>query len=289
MPLLDGLAYSPAFLVPATLVVGLCIGSFLNVVAHRLPLMIQREWRAEARAVLELAPVDEPAFSLVRPASHCPACRTPIKPWHNVPVLGWLWLRGRCAACGAAISVQYPLVEALTGLLSAYCAWRLGWTPQLAAGLALTWTLMALAVIDLKTQFLHDSITLPLLWLGLALSLAGVFATPRDAILGAVAGYVVLRAFSEAYGRLRNLEAMGHGDFKLFAALGAWFGWQALLPILLVSSLLGALVGLGLILLRKHDRNVPIPFGPYLALAGWIMLVHGADLTRTWLKIALPS
>jgi len=289
MPLLDGLTSSPAFLVAAVLLVGLCIGSFLNVVAHRLPLMLQREWRQEARSVLELAPVEETAVSLVRPASHCPACRTPIKPWHNVPVFGWLWLRGRCASCSATISMQYPLVEALTGLLSAYCAWRLGWTPELGAALLLTWTLVALAVIDLKTQFLYDSITLPLLWLGLLLSLEGLFATPRDAIIGAAAGYVALRAFSELYGRLRRLDAMGHGDFKLFAALGAWFGWQALLPILLVSSLLGALVGLGLILLRGHDRNVPIPFGPYLAVAGWLMLVHGADLTRTWLKIALPS
>lgn len=289
MPLLDGLNPGPAFLVASVLLVGLCIGSFLNVVIHRLPLMLQREWRAEARAVLELAPAEEPAVSLVRPASHCPACRTPIKPWHNVPVLGWLWLRGRCASCGAAISVQYPLVEALTGLLSAYCAWRLGWTPELGAALLLTWGLVALAVIDLKTQFLYDSITLPLLWLGLLLSLEGLFATPRDAILGAVAGYVALRGFSGLYGWLRKVDAMGHGDFKLFAALGAWFGWQALLPILLVSSLLGALVGLGLILLRDHDRNVPIPFGPYLAFAGWLMLVHGTDLTRTWLKIALPS
>jgi len=289
MPLLDGLNPGPAFLVASVLLVGLCIGSFLNVVIHRLPLMLQREWRAEARAVLELAPAEEPAVSLVRPASHCPACRTPIKPWHNVPVLGWLWLRGRCASCGAAISVQYPLVEALTGLLSAYCAWRLGWTPELGAALLLTWGLVALAVIDLKTQFLYDSITLPLLWLGLLLSLEGLFATPRDAILGAVAGYVALRGFSGLYGWLRKVDAMGHGDFKLFAALGAWFGWQALLPILLVSSLLGALVGLGLILLRGHDRNVPIPFGPYLAFAGWLMLVHGTDLTRTWLKIALPS
>jgi leader peptidase (prepilin peptidase)/N-methyltransferase len=289
MPLLDGLPPSPALLVTGVLLVGLCVGSFLNVVAHRLPLMLQREWRAEARAVLELAPADEPAVSLARPASHCPGCRTPIKPWHNVPVLGWLWLRGRCAACGAAISLQYPLVEALTGLLSAWCAWRLGWTPELAAGLLLTWALVALAVIDLRTQFLYDSITLPLLWLGLLLSLAGLFATPRDAIVGAAAGYVSLRVFSELYGRLRRVDAMGHGDFKLFAALGAWFGWQALLPVLLVSSLLGAFVGLGLILLRGHDRNVPIPFGPYLAFAGWLMLVHGDDLTRTWLKIALPS
>ena len=280
MPLLDGLAYSPAVLVPATLVVGLCIGSFLNVVAHRLPLMIQREWRAEARAVLELAPVDEPALSLVRPASHCPACRTPIKPWHNVPVFGWLWLRGRCAACGAAIPVQYPLVEAITGLLSAYCAWRLGWTPQLAAGLALTWTLVALALIDLKTQFLHDSITLPLLWLGLLLSLAGTFATPRDAILGAAAGYVVLRAFSELYGWLRNVEAMGHGDFKLFAALGAWMGVGALLPVLLIASLVGAVVGGAWLLVQGRDKATPIPFGPVLALAGGIQFFGGWTLPQ---------
>jgi leader peptidase (prepilin peptidase)/N-methyltransferase len=290
MPLLDGLSHSPVFLATATLLVGLCVGSFLNVVAHRLPLMLEREWRRECRAQLELAPEAEPApLSLVRPASRCPACGAPIRPWQNIPVISWLALRGRCAACRAPISAQYPLVEAAAGLLGAYCALRFGWSLQLAAALALTWALVALTVIDLKTQLLPDAITLPLLWLGLLLSIPGAFVKPSAAIIGAAAGYLSLWLVYHAFRLATGKEGMGHGDFKLLAALGAWFGWQALPMIVLLSSLAGAVVGVGLILLRGHDRNVPIPFGPYLALAGWIVLVAGRDLTDAWLRLTLPS
>jgi leader peptidase (prepilin peptidase)/N-methyltransferase len=290
MPLLDGLSHSPTFLAAATLLLGLCVGSFLNVVAHRLPAMLERDWRRECRTLLELAPEPEPApLSLLRPASRCPSCGAAIRAWQNIPVVSWLALRGRCAACRAPISVQYPLVEAATGLLSAYCAVRFGWSPQLAAALALTWALVALTVIDLKTQLLPDALTLPLLWLGLLLSIPAVFVKPAASIIGAAAGYLSLWLVYHAFRLATGKEGMGHGDFKLLAALGAWFGWQALPLIVLLSSVAGTIVGLGLILLRGHDRNVPIPFGPYLALAGWIVLVGARDLADLWLRLTLPS
>jgi leader peptidase (prepilin peptidase) / N-methyltransferase len=293
MPLLDGLSHSPGFLAFAILVLGLCVGSFLNVVAHRLPRMMEHEWRRECRALLELAPApdapaDEP-LSLLRPASRCPSCNAAIKPWHNIPVIGWLWLRGRCAACRAPISAQYPIVEAATGLLSAYCAWRFGWTPALVPALILTWALLALTVIDLRTQLLPDAITLPLLWLGLLLSLGAIFASPKASIIGAAVGYLSLWSIYQLFRLLTGKEGMGFGDFKLLAALGAWFGWQALAPIILLSSITGAVVGIGLILFRGHDRATPIPFGPYLAAAGWLVLVGGAELNAAWLRWTLPA
>lgn len=289
MPVLEGLADSPGLLAVATLLLGLCVGSFLNVVAHRLPRMLEREWRSECRTLLELPaePEAEP-LSLIRPASRCPSCGTAIKPWHNIPVLGWLSLRGRCAACSAKISVQYPLVELATGVLSAACAWRFGWTPALPAALALTWALVALTVIDLRTQLLPDTITLPLVWLGLLLSLGGVFTTPTASIVGAAAGYLSLWSVYHLFRLLTGKEGMGYGDFKLLSALGAWFGWQVLPLVILLSSIVGACIGIGMIVLRGHDRNVPIPFGPFLAIAGWIMLIGGASLNAAWLRWALP-
>ena len=285
MPLLDGLSHSPGFLVFAVTLLSLCVGSFLNVVAHRLPVMMEREWRRECRVLLELAPKDDdPPLSLLKPASRCPSCNAAIKPWHNVPVLGWLALRGKCAACGARISVQYPLVEAATGLLGAICAWRFGWHAELLPALLLTWSLVALTVIDLRTLLLPDSITLPLLWLGLLLSLGKVFTTPSASIIGAAAGYLSLWSLYHAFRLLTGKEGMGYGDFKLLAALGAWFGWQSLPLVILLSSLAGAVIGIGLILFRGHDRTQPIPFGPYLAIAGWIMLMGGDTLTAAWLR-----
>jgi leader peptidase (prepilin peptidase) / N-methyltransferase len=284
MPLLDGLSHSPGFLVFATALLGLCVGSFLNVVGYRLPLMMQHDWRRECRQLLELEPEPEgERFSLVRPGSKCPSCKAAIKPWHNLPVIGWLWLRGKCAACGARISVQYLVVEAVTGVASAWCALHFGWGLPLACALVLTWSLVALTVIDLNSQLLPDSITLPLLWLGLLLSLAHVFApTPASSIVGAAAGYLSLWSVYHLFRLLTGKEGMGYGDFKLLAALGAWFGWSALPLLILLSSLVGAVVGLGLILIKGHDRNVPIPFGPYLALAGWIVLIGGTRLTGAW-------
>ena len=285
MFLLEGLSHSPGFLAFAALVLGLCVGSFLNVVAYRLPLMMEREWRRECRDLLALPADPEPEpLSLLRPASRCPQCRAPIKPWHNVPVFGWLWLRGRCASCGAGISAQYPAVEAVTGLLSAYCAWHFGWSAALLPALVLTWCLVVLTVIDLRTQLLPDSITLPLLWLGLLLSLGHVFVSPAASIVGAACGYLSLWTVYHLFRLVTGKEGMGFGDFKLLAALGAWFGAGALPMVILLSSLTGALVGLGLIALRGHDRNVPIPFGPYLAAAGWITLVAGPALSAGWTR-----
>lgn len=290
MALLDGLAHSPGFLLFAVLVLSLCVGSFLNVLSTRLPAMMEREWRRECRVLLELPPAaGETPLTLWQPASRCPQCQAAIKPWHNVPVLGWLWLRGRCASCGKAISLQYPIVEACAGLLGGYCAWRFGWSAQLLPALLLTWALLALTVIDLRTQLLPDSITLPLLWLGLLLSLAGVFVKPSASIAGAAAGYLVLWSLYHLFRLLTGKEGMGYGDFKLLAALGAWFGWQALPIVIILSSVVGAIVGIGLIVFRGHDRATPIPFGPYLAGAGWLVLVGGADLQALWLRLALPG
>ena len=290
MVLLDGLSHSPEFLVFASLLLGLCIGSFLNVVAIRLPAIMERDWRRECRMLLAMPAdaADAEPLSLLRPGSRCPSCKAAIRPWHNLPVVGWLWLRGRCASCGTKISVQYPLVEALTGVLSAACAWRFGWSPALLPALVLTWSLIALSVIDLRTQLLPDSITLPLLWLGLLLSLARVFATPAASIVGAAAGYLSLWSIYHLFRLVTGKEGMGYGDFKLLAALGAWFGWQALAPVILLSSVGGALIGILLIVFRGHDRQVPIPFGPYLAIAGWLMLIGGGPLTAAWLHWASP-
>ena len=290
MPLFDGLTHSPGFLALGTLLLGLCVGSFLNVVIHRLPLMLERDWRRECRSLLALEPAaDDAPLSLVRPASRCPSCQAPIRPWHNIPLVSWLWLRGRCSACRAPISAQYQLVEAASGALAVCCALRFGWSPALAAALVLTWALIALTVIDLRTQLLPDTITLPLLWLGLLLSIPGIFVKPAASIIGAAAGYLSLWGVYHVFRLVTGKEGMGYGDFKLLAALGAWFGWQALPLIVLLSSVTGALVGIGLILLRGHDRNVPIPFGPYLAIAGWIVLMGGRDLSQLWLRLTLPS
>lgn len=285
MNLIEGLRDSPALLMLAATVLGLLVGSFLNVVILRLPRMMEQAWKREAREALGLPAADEAPLSLSRPASCCPACQAPIKPWHNVPVLGWLFLRGRCASCGAPISLQYPLVEAASGLLSLVCAWRFGFAPQLAAALALSWALLALAVIDLREQLLPDDLTQPLLWLGLLLAFVPVFAPLPAAVAGAVAGYLALWSVYWLFKLLTGKEGMGYGDFKLLAALGAWLGWQSLPMIVLLSSVVGAVVGIGLIVFRRHDRQIPIPFGPYLAAAGWLALVFGDALSGAYLRL----
>ncbi|QHS11075.1 A24 family peptidase [Sinimarinibacterium sp. NLF-5-8] len=281
MTLIEALRASPALLTLATAVLGLIVGSFLNVLILRLPQMMARAWQREARALLELDEVEQPALSLTQPASACPQCHAPIKPWHNIPVLSWLWLRGRCAHCRARISIQYPLVELASAGLSAVCAQHFGWGVPLAAALVLTWTLLALAVIDLHTTLLPDDLTLPLLWLGLALALLPVFAPLQDAVIGAMAGYLMLWAVFWLFKLITGKEGMGYGDFKLLAALGAWLGWQALPMVILLSSLVGAVVGIGMVVFLRHDRRVPIPFGPYLAAAGWLALLYG-DVLQNW-------
>lgn len=285
--MLELLQSSPAILTVFVVLLGLCVGSFLNVVAYRLPKMIEQDFAEACREQFGV-PVDtgEPRVSLVRPGSACPACRTPIKPWHNLPILGWLVLRGRCAACRAPISIQYPAVELATGALSAVCVWRFGYSLQLLPSLILTWSLIALTVTDLRTMYLPDNLTLPLLWLGLLLSIGPVFAEPVAAIAGAAAGYLMLWSIFWAFKLVTGKEGMGYGDFKLMGALGAWLGWQALPQIVLLSAVVGAAVGIALMAARKAEWSSRIPFGPYIAGAGWIALIWGETINTLYLGAA---
>ncbi|MBU3671706.1 MAG: prepilin peptidase [Sinobacteraceae bacterium] len=271
-------AASP-WLIIAVGLVGLLVGSFLNVVIHRVPRMLERAWRTECAALEgREAPTDQ-RYNLAVPRSHCPHCNAPVRVQHLVPLLSWLWLKGRCADCGAAISTRYPIIEALTATLFAVCAWRFGVDISLLAALVLTAFLIALAGIDLETHYLPDQLTLPLLWGGLSLSLVGEGAAfplgPREALLGAIVGYLSLWIVHHLFKRVTGKEGMGYGDFKLLAALGAWLGVQALLPLILFAAFTGAVVGIVLILMFGRSREAPIAFGPYLALFGWLLLVFG--------------
>ncbi|WP_421261722.1 prepilin peptidase [Aeromonas jandaei] len=267
----------------------LMIGSFINVVIHRLPIMLEREWQAEYRSYFtpDEEQATEPRYNLMVPRSACPHCGHAITAQENIPLLSWLWLKGRCGECQAPISARYPLVELLTALLSVAVAMVIspGW--DTLAALLLTWVLVALTFIDLDKMLLPDQLTLPLLWGGLLFNLSGGFAPLADAVIGAMAGYLVLWSLYWAFKLLTGKEGMGYGDFKLLAALGAWLGWQALPIILLLSSLVGAIIGISLIALRKHHQGNPIPFGPYLAIAGWIALLWGDTITRWYLTTIL--
>lgn len=265
---------------------GLVIGSFLNVVIHRLPVMMEREWAAQCAELRGEAPAPHEPFSLLRPGSHCPACGHRIGPLENVPVLSWLLLRGRCKSCAKAISVRYPLVEAATGALFAFAAWHFGFGPAGLAAFGLLAALIALCAIDFDTQLLPDDITLPLVWAGLALNAFGVFTDLRSAVFGAIAGYLLLWTVYWTFKLTTGKEGMGYGDFKLLAALGAWLGWQMLPLLVLASSLVGAVVGIGLLAFGGQRRDTPIPFGPYLALAGAIALFWGKPLTRIYIGVA---
>ncbi len=271
-------------MIAALFVLGLLIGSFLNVVIHRTPIILDRQWRRQCDELAGRETPAAPRFNLLVPRSACPACKAPIRAVHNVPVLSWLVLRGKCAGCAAPISARYPFVELLTAILSATVAWKFGYTAQMGAALVLTWFLVALTFIDFDTQLLPDALTLPLLWLGLAASVLGYTAVePRAAIIGALAGYLSLWSVYHLFRLATGKEGMGYGDFKLLAALGAWLGWQMLLPIILLSAMVGAVTGIALIVLRGRDRNIPIPFGPFLAAAGWIALVWGGDIVTGYL------
>ena len=267
----------------------LMIGSFLNVVIHRLPIMLEREWQAEYRSYF--APDEEATaperYNLMVPRSACPHCGHAITALENIPLLSWLWLKGRCRDCQAPISARYPLVELLTALLSVAVAMVItpGWGTL--AALLLTWVLVALTFIDLDKMLLPDQLTLPLLWLGLLLNTQGTFVDLSDAVIGAAAGYLVLWTLYWTFKLLTGKEGMGYGDFKLLAALGAWLGWQALPLILILASAVGALVGISLLLLRRHQQGHPIPFGPYLATAGWIALLWGASINHWYLSTLL--
>jgi len=268
-------------------VLGLLVGSFLNVVILRLPARLAAQWRRDAQEELALAVADEPLPpGIVREPSHCPHCKHPLAIADNIPLFGWLLLRGRCRYCRAPISIQYPLVELLTGVLSVVVVWKFGPGWSALAGLVLTWTLIALAGIDFRTQLLPDQITLPLLWLGLLLSLLPMFVMPPLAILGTALGYLSLWSVYWLFKLLTGKEGMGYGDFKLLAALGAWMGPVALLPVILLSSLVGALIGGTLILLHRHGREVPMPFGPFIAMAGWGWFIAGEPLLQGYLRLS---
>jgi leader peptidase (prepilin peptidase)/N-methyltransferase len=286
------------------------VGSFLNVVIHRLPVMLDRQWQHQAEELLGSdasgprptahdspptahRPPPSPAYNLVVPRSACPNCGAEIKAHQNIPLLSYLMLGGRCATCRARISPRYPVVELGTAILSAAVVWRYGWEWQSAAALVFTWALIALTVIDLDHQILPDVITLPLMWLGLLASLAwqpgpalSIPVDPWSAIIGAAAGYLSLWLVYWAFKLLTGKEGMGYGDFKLFAAFGAWMGWQMLPLVLLLSAFAGAAIGILLIALRGRDRNIPIPFGPYLAAAGWIALMWGPQIVGGYLSLA---
>jgi leader peptidase (prepilin peptidase) / N-methyltransferase len=287
MQLIDFLAGNlPAFVFCA-LLLGLLIGSFLNVVVYRLPKMMQRDWRLQAREVLELP--EEPAgetFNLILPHSSCPHCGHQIKPWENIPVVSYLFLRGKCSSCKAPISKRYPLVELTCGLLSAYVALHFGFGWPAAAMLLLTWGLLAMSLIDCDHQLLPDALVLPLLWLGLILNHYGLFTSLEDALWGVVAGYLSLWSVYWLFKLLTGKEGMGYGDFKLLAMLGAWGGWQILPLTILLSSLVGAVLGVIMLRLRNQETSTPIPFGPYLAIAGWIALLWGDQITGAYLQFA---
>jgi leader peptidase (prepilin peptidase) / N-methyltransferase len=316
------LAASPAAFIAVALVLGLIVGSFLNVVIYRLPIMLERQWRAEyaqayatdassagkhsgkresdskgtqGTACDSAAEPQPEKFNLVVPRSACPACHTPIRARDNIPLLSYLLLRGRCARCKAHISRRYPAVELLCGLMTAAVAWRCGYSSEAACAAVITWFLIALAAIDLEHQLLPDLLTLPLLWLGLLASLSGwaarghsVPVDPTSAIAGAAIGYLALWAVYHAFRLATGKEGMGYGDFKLLAALGAWMGWQMLLPIVLIGAGVGALVGMGLIVTRQHERGHPIPFGPFLAAAGWVTLLWGPQFVPQFLGLYAP-
>jgi len=278
------LAENPPVFVAVTAVLGLLVGSFLNVVIYRLPVMLNRSWQDQCAELSggETAIAQAP-FNLVTPGSTCPRCGHRIRAWENIPVVSYLFQRGRCAACGGAISLRYPIIEAVSAVLTAAVAWHFGFGLQALAAMLLTWALIALTMIDFDHQLLPDDITLPFLWLGLLLSLQGVFVDTPTALIGAMAGYLSLWSVYHVFRLLTGKEGMGYGDFKLLALLGAWLGWQMLPLIILLSSLVGAVVGITLIALRGHDRNIPIPFGPYLAAAGWLTLLWGRELTDLYL------
>jgi leader peptidase (prepilin peptidase)/N-methyltransferase len=277
MELVYLLQHSPAFFIGSALVVGLMVGSFLNVVIHRLPVMMERDWKAQCQEYMGQAPAEEKsAFSLARPGSRCPNCGHAIRFYENVPVLSYLWLRGKCSSCRHPISLRYPMIELLTAVLSAVIAWHFGFGWQAGAALLLTWALIALSMIDVDHQLLPDS--------GLTLSLFPVFADMRSSLIGAIAGYLSLWTVYQLFKLLTGKEGMGFGDFKLLALLGAWMGWQSLPMIVLLSSAVGAVLGVTMIAIQGRDRHQPIPFGPYLAIAGWITLLWGEQISSSYLR-----
>lgn len=284
-PLTEILVYQPWVFVSGALLLGLIVGSFINVLVWRLPKMLEREWRAQAHEVLGLPaePVAAP-YNLMHPNSCCPRCNHPIRPWENIPLLSYVLLKGRCSSCHQPIGARYPITELACGLISAVVAWHFGFGWAAGAVLLLSWGLLAMSLIDADHQLLPDVLVLPLLWLGLILNSFGVFVSLHDALWGAVAGYMSLWSVFWVFKLITGKDGMGHGDFKLLAMLGAWGGWQILPMTLLLSSLVGVMGGLILLRLRKAHASTPMPFGPYLAIAGWIALLWGGQITDFYLQ-----
>jgi len=275
----------PQYFTVVAVVVGLCVGSFLNVVIHRLPRILERQWRTECAQLSGTEPPAEERYDLVLPRSRCPACGHAITARENIPLISYFVLRGRCSSCKTRISARYPLVEALAGLLSGYVAWRFGFSAAALGALLFCWAMVALAFIDLDTFYLPDSITLLLLWTGLVFNVFGVFTDLRSAVIGAAAGYLVLWSVFWLYKLATGKDGMGYGDFKLLAAIGAWLGWKALPLVILLSSFVGAIIGISLIVFARHQKQMPIPFGPYLAVAAVVALFHGAAINNRYLEL----
>lgn len=287
MQLTQLLGNNPAFFITIVVILGLMVGSFLNVVIYRLPIMMERDWRTQCQELLE--PEKEPekgeTFNLVLPHSSCPHCGHRIGALENIPVISYLVQKGKCKHCAAPISTRYPAIELFTAVLSGIVAWHFGFSVQTATAIAFTWALIALSFIDIDHHLLPDNITYPLLWSGLLINLNGTFIDIHSSVIGAVAGYLSLWTVYQVHHTLTGKEGMGFGDFKLLAALGAWMGWQYLILIVLLSSLVGAVIGISLIMIRGRDRNIPIPFGPYLAAAGWISLLWGKPIMQIYFGI----
>tara|TARA_R110002167_G_scaffold15784_6_gene62710 strand:- start:4563 stop:5444 length:882 start_codon:yes stop_codon:yes gene_type:complete len=273
------MSQSPTFFIALVFVVSLMVGSFLNVVIYRLPIMMERAWRKECEDFLHPERLQDaniiPTFNLIKPDSTCPRCQHKIRAWENIPLLSWLWLKGKCSQCLNPISIRYPLVELTTAVLSAIAAWHFGFGAAALLAVLATWLLIAMTFIDLDKMLLPDQLTLSLLWIALVASVSGVYVSTSDAIIGAAVGYLCLWSLYWAFKLLTGKEGMGYGDFKLLAALGALVGWQQLPVVILLSSFVGAIVGISLILVQGRDKSQPIPFGPYLAAAGWLTLLYG--------------
>lgn len=285
MPALQLLQATPWLFITGCVLLGLTVGSFLNVVIHRLPKMLDRQWRAECAEInAQENPVAE-RYNLIVPRSGCPGCGHRISALENIPIVSYLLLGGKCSACKSRISLRYPAVEAISGVLSGYIAWHFGFTATALSALVFTWALIALTFIDFDTFFLPDDITLPLLWAGLLVNLGGIFTDLHSAVIGAAGGYLALWSVFWLFKLATGKEGMGYGDFKLLAAVGAWLGWKMLPLTILLSSLVGAAIGILLMVFASHGRNVPIPFGPYLAIAGFIAMLYGDAINKYYLAI----
>jgi leader peptidase (prepilin peptidase)/N-methyltransferase len=275
---------SPFALALAALPFGLIVGSFLNVVILRLPVQLKNGWRRESEDFLGLPPQAQEPVTIAKPASRCPSCGAAIKPWHNIPVISYIFLGGKCSCCSQTISLQYPMIELLAGVATMFIVYQFGLTAVTAYSLLFTYALIALTVIDFHEQLLPDQITLPLLWLGLFANLSGTFVPLDEAVLGAIGGYLSLWSVFWLFKLVTGKEGMGYGDFKLLAALGAWMGWQVLPLIIIISTFVGALVGVVGVLVKSRQREVPIAFGPFLATAGWIALIWGDKILGSYLS-----